>query len=211
MAERISSPTAGGSMGPDATATGGHSPGADEPAKGNQARPEGANDDTTMHSQGRRAAREVRERAGAGIDRGMDATATRIEAVVAAMHSAADRLEDEGERWFARYARRAAGQVERVRGYLEEEDASTLLSDLENAARENPGTFLGTTFASGVAVGRFLRSSEPRHDGAERRTHASPAPRPAAAVTPATEPGTPPLPGGSPSTFDTPTHQRGRL
>ncbi|MCA9736685.1 MAG: hypothetical protein R3E98_20090 [Gemmatimonadota bacterium] len=164
-----------------------------------------------MHSQGRRAAREVRERAGAGIDRGMDATATRIEAVVAAMHSAADRLEDEGERWFARYARRAAGQVERVRGYLEEEDASTLLSDLENAARENPGTFLGTTFASGVAVGRFLRSSEPRHDGAERRTHASPAPRPAAAVTPATEPGTPPLPGGSPSTFDTPTHQRGRL
>ena len=46
-------------------------------------------------------------------------------------------------------------------GYLDEETAPAMLSDLEDAARSNPATFLGTSFAAGLALGRFLRASEP--------------------------------------------------
>ena len=114
--------------------------------------------------QGRDVAEQVKRAAEGEIDRRSTKLADGLDAVGHAMRLAAEDLEGEGQDWLADYTRRAAGQVERVTRYLHDEDAPAMLADLEDMARENPGTFLGTSFAAGVAAGRFLRSSRPEYE-----------------------------------------------
>lgn len=111
--------------------------------------------------QGREVADQVKQAAEEEIDRRSTKVADGLDSVGQAMRVAADDLEREGQDWLADYTRRAASQVERVTGYLHDEDAPAMLTDLEDMARKNPGTFLGTSFAAGLAAGRFLRSSGP--------------------------------------------------
>lgn len=106
------------------------------------------------------SAGDLKHRAEQEVDRRSSAVAHRLESVVRALRTAADELEEEGQGFFARYARRGADQVDRAVGYLDEEDASSMLHGVEDMARRNPATFLGTSFATGLAVGRFLRSSQ---------------------------------------------------
>ncbi len=118
--------------------------------------------------QGREVADQVKQAAEGAIDRRSTKLADGLESVGHAMRLAAEDLEGEGQDWLADYTRRAAGQLERVTQYLHDEDAPAMLADLEDMARKNPGTFLGTSFAAGVAAGRFLRSSRPE-EGPDRR------------------------------------------
>lgn len=111
---------------------------------------------------GKETAREARDVAEEQVDRRTGQAADRLDTVVRALHSAADAFDDDGQDWLADYTRQAASQVDRVTGYLRDEDTPSMLSDLEGMARSNPGTFLGTSFAAGLAAGRFLRSSKPR-------------------------------------------------
>lgn len=111
--------------------------------------------------QGREVADQVKQAAEGEIDRRSTKLADGLDSVGQAMRTAADDLEREGQDWLADYTRRAAGQVEGVTRYLHDEDAPAMLTDLEEMARKNPGTFLGTSFAAGLAAGRFLRSSGP--------------------------------------------------
>ena len=116
-----------------------------------------------LKDKARDSAGDLKHRAEQEVDRRSSAVAHRLESVVRALRTAADELDDDGQRFLARYARRGADQMDRAIGYLDDEDASSMLHDVEDMARSNPATFLGTTFASGVAVGRFLRSSQ-SHD-----------------------------------------------
>jgi len=109
----------------------------------------------------RERTRELTDRAGEEAEQKASEAADRLEAVVRALESAADRLEEDGQAWLGDGARRAAGQVQRMTGYLRDRDAGAMMRDLEDTAREHPGTFLGGAFASGLALGRFLRSSAP--------------------------------------------------
>jgi plasmid stabilization system protein ParE len=117
-----------------------------------------------LKAQGEDAARQVKQAAQGEIERRSNNLADGLDSVGRAMRLAAEDLEGEGQDWLADYTRRAAGQVERVGRYLHDEDAPAMLTDLEEMARSNPGTFLGTSFAAGVAAGRFLRSSRPKHE-----------------------------------------------
>lgn len=126
--------------------------------------------------QGREVADQVKQAAEGAIDRRSTKLADGLDSVEQAMRVAADDLEREGQDWLADYTRRAAGQVERVTRYLHDEDAPAMLTDLEDMARKNPGTFLGTSFAAGLAAGRFLRSSGPeagpgQQNGQEEETY----------------------------------------
>lgn len=125
-----------------------------------------------LKAQGREMADQVKHAAEGEIDRRSTKLADGLESVGRAMRLAAEDLDGEGQDWLADYTRRAADQVERVTGYLHDEDAPAMLTDLEDMARENPGTFLGTSFAAGVAAGRFLRSSRPENGRDQRLDHA---------------------------------------
>lgn len=115
----------------------------------------------SVKAQGEEAARQIKEAAQEEIDRRSTRLADGLDSIGRVMRLAAEDLDGEGQDWIADYTRRAAGQVERMTRYLQDEDAPAMLTDIEDLARRNPGTFLGASFAAGVVAGRFLRSSRP--------------------------------------------------
>jgi hypothetical protein len=60
----------------------------------------------------------------------------------------------------ADYANSFAGQVERFASYLRDKDVDDLARDAGDYARKNPMVFVGGAFLLGLAVARFLKSSE---------------------------------------------------
>jgi hypothetical protein len=53
----------------------------------------------------------------------------------------------------------AAGQLDRLAGYLHDNDVNDIVRDVETLGRRNPGLFLGGAFALGLLAARFLKSS----------------------------------------------------
>lgn len=121
----------------------------------------GSSNQASSHepSRGKKLVEKAKVKASAQVEDRATRSADHLKPIAEALQGAARQLDDRGEGWAARYARQAASQVERATGYLRDEDASGMMADLENTARAHPGTFIGTAFASGVALGRFLRSS----------------------------------------------------
>lgn len=126
----------------------------------------GSSDQESSHepSRGRKLVDKAKVKAGAQVENRATRSADHLKPIAEALQGAAQQLDEQGEGWAAKYARQAASQVERATGYLRDEDASGMMTDLENTARAHPGTFIGTAFASGVALGRFLRSSRTNDD-----------------------------------------------
>lgn len=122
-----------------------------------------------LRTKGREALREVEHTARDQVERRSAEMAEEMESVVQAMRTAADELEEDGRTSMARYTRRAAEQMERMTRYLRDHDAPSMLHDVEDVARRSPGTFLGSSFAAGLALGRFLRSSRPSPDQGRTR------------------------------------------
>jgi hypothetical protein len=115
-------------------------------------------------------ARDARHEAEARADHWTTSMGERADSVGRALRAAADRLRDEGETSMADMARDAASQVERMSGYLEDESPRDMLDDFEELGRKNPGAFVGSAFAVGLAAGRFLRASRSSgHDGQVER------------------------------------------
>lgn len=104
---------------------------------------------------------EVRDRAVAAADQQRPMVAERTDHFASALRSAGETLRRQDEQRFGKFADEAAEQVERFSERLRKEDVQGMVSDLENAGRRNPGKFLGGTFAAGMMLGRFLRSSTP--------------------------------------------------
>lgn len=89
-----------------------------------------------------------------------------IEALATAFDSAASTLGERDEPRLADWTREISGRARRLASYLEENDTRGLMTDLEGSAREHPAAFVGSSFAAGVAAGRFLRSSSRPESGA---------------------------------------------
>jgi len=154
-------PTAGGRSDPD-------EPSSDAQDETEKAKAMVEDEVRTRKAQGEEAVSDVKETAKQEIDKRSDQVADGLDAVVRAMRAAADELEGDGQDRLAQYTRRAAGQVHRVTDYLHAEDTPAMLTDLETMARDNPGTFLGTSFAAGLAMGRFLHASKPEQERGQR-------------------------------------------
>jgi hypothetical protein len=84
----------------------------------------------------------------------------RLSSVARAMRAASEELRTDGESKLAGMTDEAAGHVERAGSYLQSENPSGMIHDLEQTARRNPALFLGATFAVGLLAGRFFRSSQ---------------------------------------------------
>jgi len=104
---------------------------------------------------------DVQERALNAAERRKGSLAESVNALASALEAAASRLDEQQERRLAGWTRDASSRVERMAGYLRENDMQGLTRDLRSTARENPAAFVGTSFAAGLAAGRFLRAGEP--------------------------------------------------
>jgi hypothetical protein len=58
-------------------------------------------------------------------------------------------------------ADKAAEQVERFSGYLQQRDVSQIVGEVEDFARRRPAPVLGGAFVLGMIAARFLKSSPP--------------------------------------------------
>jgi hypothetical protein len=108
---------------------------------------------------------ELRSEAAHRAERWTSSLGEHVERVARALRAAGDALEVEGEDRMSAVSLSVAEQVDRMGEYLRREDPGAMLHDLEDLARRNPGAFVGTTFVSGLLLGRFLRSSEPAGNG----------------------------------------------
>jgi hypothetical protein len=106
---------------------------------------------------------ELRQRASTLADERRAGVAERASSISRALHGAADTLRDNGEPQLSDWVHQAAGQAERVVGYLEGKRVDGMAHDLEGLARSNPALFLGGTYVAGLALGRFLRATSPEH------------------------------------------------
>lgn len=82
-----------------------------------------------------------------------------INAFAQALRTSGQELEYQNRPAIANYTEQMAEQLERVSQYINERDVDQLLSEAADFARRRPEVFLGGAFVFGVALGRFLSSS----------------------------------------------------
>lgn len=81
--------------------------------------------------------------------------------VAQALRQTGQQLRDQDQGPMPQYVERAADQIERLSGYLQNKDIGQLVDDVERYARRQPGLFLGGAFVLGLLGARFLKSSSP--------------------------------------------------
>lgn len=121
---------------------------------------------------------EAKQSATRMVDKRTRTLSESMSALASAFDAAAASLGQENQDRLAGWTRELSGRARRMASYLEQQDARGLVNDLEGTAREHPATFVGTSFAAGLAAGRFLRSSsrdDATEQGVDFEFHADPA------------------------------------
>lgn len=120
---------------------------------------------TALKEEASEVTTEVREEVKERADRWTSSLGQKGVGMARALEAASSRLREEGDTALADLADRAATRVERMAGYLERENPSGLVDDLEELGRSNPAAFLGGAFVVGVLGGRLLRASKSSGNG----------------------------------------------
>jgi len=89
-----------------------------------------------------------------------DRTVEGLSGAVRALESTGQQFRNEDLALVANYADSLTGQVRRASDYLSERSVDDIARDVEGFARKNPSLFIGGAFVLGIALARFLRSSE---------------------------------------------------
>jgi len=98
---------------------------------------------------------DVRERAFSQRER----VADRVRRVSSVVRSAGDQLRGEDEA-VARYIDMAGDRIDRAAEYLSTMEPQQVVRDVEGFARRQPAVFFGGAFLLGLAVARFVKSSQ---------------------------------------------------
>jgi hypothetical protein len=108
-------------------------------------------------------ARSLMERARHGalnrLDSQRERAASGLGSMVDALRESSRHLQGQNAT-MATYVDGAASQLERFTGGIRERDLNQMVRDVEMFARQRPAIFLGSAFALGLAMARFLKSSE---------------------------------------------------
>lgn len=82
-----------------------------------------------------------------------------LTSVAGALRQTGDQLSNNDQGAIGQYATKAADQVERLSGFLRDNDVNDIIHEAEQFARRQPAAFLGGAFALGLLAARFLKSS----------------------------------------------------
>lgn len=95
------------------------------------------------------------------------AMAEQVSGLASALHNTAEHLKTQDQKAMAQYTQQAAEGLQRFSQTLKDRDLGSLVSQVENFARHQPGAFIGSAALLGFMAARFLKSS------AERRSYPS--------------------------------------
>jgi hypothetical protein len=121
---------------------------------------------------------QAQDQVKAGLSSGKERAAGSLGAVAQALRQTSQQLRQQHQEGIAGFADTAAGQVERIAGYLRDRDIDQLAREAESLARSRPAMFLGGALALGFVAARFLKSSRANGNGATM-SPAGPQSRPA--------------------------------
>jgi hypothetical protein len=114
------------------------------------------------------AKEQARSRMGGQLTRAGD----ELDSVAKAVTQVGQQLRGQDQDGLAQYTDKAAGQINRLAGYLRNAEADDVMRDAQRFARQQPALFLGGAFVLGVLAARFLKSSAPdrptRYGAADR-------------------------------------------
>lgn len=111
---------------------------------------------------GERISASARQRAETEFTRRQGDIVNQIEGVGEALRDAADRLEEHGQGFPARYIQQAADRIDDFAQSVRERGLEDLVTETETFARRQPELFIGGAVLLGVGIGRFLRASSER-------------------------------------------------
>jgi len=100
-----------------------------------------------------------------------------------ALHQTGDQLRQSGQGVFGGYADSLGDQIDRAVSYLRENDIDDLTAQVESFARRQPALFIGGAFVVGVALARFLKSSQSNTMNVPSYSSTLPTPASAGALT----------------------------
>jgi hypothetical protein len=121
----------------------------------------------------------AKERLQAEADNRKGAAATQAKSVSSALDKAAGELSDSPE-WLRSAFQQGAQTLQRFADTIEQKDARQLTRDVQQLAREHPGTFLAGCAAAGFAAARVLKAGTEDGTGSGSGTRYTYAERPGA-------------------------------
>ncbi|MBC8139582.1 MAG: hypothetical protein H8F28_27190 [Fibrella sp.] len=98
---------------------------------------------------------KVKEQLGGQKDKATEG----LTAITDAIRQSASTLEEKGQAPIAGAVTGFAGQIENFAGYLQGKSVDELAEDVTSYAKQNPQLFVGGAFLLGIALARFLKSS----------------------------------------------------
>ena len=102
--------------------------------------------------------------------------ANQISSFQAAVQNASNKLRDEQNPQLASYADAAAEKLGQLSDYLESQNLTKLMHDVERYARKRPEIVFGGLALAGLAAARFLKSSSSRSSASNRSQNSAPKP-----------------------------------
>jgi hypothetical protein len=117
--------------------------------------------DTTMREFPRAAGviDQVKQQASTRVNEQKARAAEGLGSVASAIRQASEHLRGENQT-LATYADRAVDQLQSFADRMRDKDPAEMMRDAERFARRNPTAFIGGAFVLGLALARFLKSSE---------------------------------------------------
>jgi hypothetical protein len=112
--------------------------------------------------QAQEARGKARDRVTVEVDRRSSQAGASLQSTASDARSVAEELRGRGKDKPAQVAERAAEQVNRIGGYLQDSDGERILRDVESFARRNSWTVAAGGLAFGFAASRFLKASSSR-------------------------------------------------
>jgi hypothetical protein len=91
------------------------------------------------------------------------AMAEQVSGLASALHNTAEQLKTQDQSAIAQYTQQAAEGLQHFSQTLKDRDLGSLMSHVENFARQQPGAFIGSAALLGFMAARFLKSSAERH------------------------------------------------
>jgi hypothetical protein len=102
---------------------------------------------------------EARGRMRTQIDQRSTQAGEQVSTHASNLRSVGDSLREQGQDQPAKLADQAAERLERAGGWLSDNDADRILSDVEDFARKNPWAVMAGGLAMGFAASRMLKAS----------------------------------------------------
>jgi hypothetical protein len=105
------------------------------------------------------AAGQARDRVRTQIDQRSTQAGEQVSTHASNLRSVGDSLREQGQDQPAKLADQAAERLEQAGGWLTDNDADRILSDVEDFARKNPWAVMAGGLALGFAASRMLKAS----------------------------------------------------